>query len=146
MMVNSASMNKRFQYRHTMAFYVLTTFLIVQTLEAVDPLPPHIEAASEEERNAYIERLAKDSLKEKIEVGQERYDQRMQFKSETVEQMRSEAQERIRIIRSERENLEISDTETPVASGNTWVYFSCAILLTSMLYFRRRAQSRESNQ
>lgn len=130
-------MNER--YRHRLALCGLTILLVVEPLAAIDPLPPHIEAASEEVRNAYIERLAQESLKEKLEVGKERYDSRMQFKSETVEHMRAEAQERIKIIRAERENLENAESQKPSVGGNKLIYFACAILLAGMLYFRNRA-------
>jgi hypothetical protein len=130
-------MNER--YRHRLALCGLTILLVVEPLAAIDPLPPHIEAASEEVRNAYIERLAQESLKEKLEVGKERYDSRMQFKSETVEHMRAEAQERIKVIRAERENLENAESQKPGIGGNKFVYFVCAILLAGMLYFRNRA-------
>jgi hypothetical protein len=130
-------MNDR--YRHRLALCGLTILLVVEPLAAIDPLPPHIEAASEEVRNAYIERLAQESLKEKLEVGKERYDSRMQFKSETVQHMRDEAQERIKIIRAERENLENTETQKPSIGGYKFVYLVCAILLAAMLYFRNRA-------
>jgi hypothetical protein len=132
------------QDRYRLSLFVLTLILMVPTIEAIDPLPPHIEAASEEVRNAYIERLAQDSLKEKLEVGKERYDSRMQFKSETVQHMRSEAEERIKIIRADRESIENSEIQQSSGSGNTFIYFMCAILLAGMLYFRNRANSRVS--
>lgn len=138
--------NKCCQDRCSLAFGVLTFLLMVPTLDAVEPLPPHIETASEEVRNAYIERLAQDSLKEKLEVGQERYDQRMQFKSEIVQHMRSEAEERIKIIRTDRESIENSEIEQPSGNGNKFIYFTCAILLAGMLYFRSRASDRVSWQ
>ena len=133
-------MNMWRQGRYRLSLFVLTLILMVPTIEAVDPLPPHIEAASEEVRNAYIERLAQDSLKEKLEVGKERYDSRMQFKSETVQHMREEAQERIKIIRNERESLKDAESQKPSGAVNRFIYFTCAILLAGMLYFRNRAR------
>lgn len=130
------------RYRPRLALCGLAILLMVEPLAAVDPLPPHIESASEEVRNAYIEHLAQESLKEKIEVGKERYDSRMQFKSDTVQHMREEAQERINIIRADREKISNSAFQEPVRSGNTFVYILCAILLTSMFYFRNRARKR----
>lgn len=130
-------MNERYRYR--LALCGLTILLMVEPLAAIDPLPPHIEASSEEVRNAYIERMAQESLKEKLEVGKERYDSRMQFKNETVQHMRSEAEERIKIIRADRDSIENSEIQQSSGSGNTFIYFTCVILLAGMLYFRNRA-------
>lgn len=109
---------------------------------AVDPLPDHIENASEEVKAAYIEQLAKKSVEEKIEVGKERHERRMDFKKETIQHMRSEADERIQIIRRSREGLNSSTTD----NGNDWekenalVFGVCALLLGGMLYFRIQAK------
>ncbi len=112
------------------------------SVQAVDPLPEHIENASEEVRNAYIERLAKESLEEKIEVGKERHEQRMRFKNETIQHMRSEAEERIKVIRKAREESELLAVDADEASRtNLFVYAMCILLLGGMLYYRKQARS-----
>lgn len=116
--------------------------LFVSWVQAVDPLPEHIENASEEIKSAYVEQLAKKSLEERIEVGKERYETRMNFKKETIQHMRSEADERIQIIQKSRSGLNTSTMkdDSGVETENAIVFGICALLLGGMLYFRIQAK------
>lgn len=49
------------------------------TCRAVDPLPDYLRDAPEEAQRAYAEREARESRRLQLEVGQRRYDNRMQF-------------------------------------------------------------------
>ncbi len=49
------------------------------TCQAVDPLPDYLRDAPEEAKRAYAEREARESRQLQLEVGQRRYENRMQF-------------------------------------------------------------------
>ena len=62
---------------------------------AIDPLPPEIESAPLAVRSAYRDRMARESLEEKIAVGARRYEQRMEVKANIGYQMEQQAMERL---------------------------------------------------
>jgi hypothetical protein len=59
--------------------------------QAIDPLPPEIERASEEIQLKYIDREGKISMEEKIKVGKKRYQRRVEAKRDLNQAMRIQA-------------------------------------------------------
>ena len=107
---------------------------------AVDPLPPHIETAPLPVREAYMERIGRESLREKIEVGRERYAERVERKKALIDAVRRRAQTRTRSLEEIRTQMsggsEASTTESGARrwTGMIWLAGFGAFL---MLMLRR---------
>jgi hypothetical protein len=56
--------------------------------------PPEASHLDSEAQEAYIERLARESLEEKIATGKTRYEQRMRYKQAMIASLRHDAQQR----------------------------------------------------
>ena len=87
-------------------------FALATTLLAIDPLPPELEKASPEAQRVYRERLARESMEEKIAVGKKRYDERMRYQHKLIEGARREAELREKAIFSQ-----IDSQSAPVESS-----------------------------
>jgi hypothetical protein len=62
--------------------------------QAAQVVPHRLTNAPPAIRKAYLEREGQESLREKLEVGRQRYQQRLQYKQDLVRLMRQQAQER----------------------------------------------------
>ncbi|MBN1515715.1 hypothetical protein JXA32_04005 [Candidatus Sumerlaeota bacterium] len=66
-------------------------------------LPEHMSDATQEEIDAYVQELASEDRRLKIETGKKRYEQRMAVKSALVDSMKTQAQRQVAINRKEQE-------------------------------------------
>ena len=89
-------------------------FALATSLLAIDPLPPELEKAPPEAQRVYRERLARESLEEKIAVGKKRYDERMRYQQKLVAGVRREAE-----LREEAIFTQIDSQSAPVDSSVT---------------------------
>ena len=68
-------------------------------VRAVDPLPPDIEQASPEVKARYLEMTNRQSLEEKLKVGERRYQDRIQTRQQIHQHMQTELAKRQEQIR-----------------------------------------------
>lgn len=84
---------------------ILMATMFGPTAFAVDPLPSYIEESPLPVREAYMERVGRESLREKIEVGRERHAKRIEQKKALLQSIRNRAEARARALDEVRRHL-----------------------------------------
>ncbi|HXG48256.1 MAG TPA: hypothetical protein VNO52_11580 [Methylomirabilota bacterium] len=118
------------------------------TSQAIDPLPPDIEAAPEPVKLAYIERTARASEREKIEVGRRRYERRMERKRAMVAEIRQQAADRRQEIQSQVRDLAmLAENSAPAASSrvNPFMIFLVVTAAVLAIWYRYVFKPRETS-
>jgi hypothetical protein len=77
---------------------VLACVGIFTAARAAVSVPPEIALSDAEVQERYMSRQAEESLKEKLKIGKERYEQRKDFRSALLTNLRANANQRREII------------------------------------------------
>ena len=62
---------------------------------AIDPLPEHIENASEAVRNDYIDRIGREGMIKKKAAGRERFEKRLDSRRHLIDSMKADRRQRL---------------------------------------------------
>jgi hypothetical protein len=67
---------------------------LLSSAPAAVNFPPELQNASQEQKLQYLQTMGERSLRDKIDVGKQRYEERLAFRSEIIAGMRANAAER----------------------------------------------------
>lgn len=125
---------------------ILALALVPRVL-AIDPLPPSVQNASPEVQKAYREKLAQESLHDKLEVGKQRFAERQQYRQGITAMMRHEA-----AVRNEALNQGGAAAAAPVvaqaqpsSSLPQWFFFLGMLAIGAVWLRSRSAEKRTSS-
>lgn len=82
----------------TRTIALLACLGIFTAARAAVPVPPEVERSNAEVQASHMSLQAEESLKEKLEVGKERYEQRKDYRSALVTNLRVNADQRREVI------------------------------------------------
>ncbi|MBM3845700.1 MAG: hypothetical protein FJ405_05360 [Verrucomicrobia bacterium] len=103
------------------AIILLVGMMGVTPVNAVDPLPPELENAPLEKQAEYWQRTSKESEREKLRVGQARYERAVQYKHELQQQMYDRTlQVQARIQGGSPEVSSATSPETEGSEPSSW--------------------------
>jgi len=130
------------------AFYLqlwlLGILLNVPSVHAIDPLPPQIEAAPDDVKQAYIQRTAQQSQREKLAIGQQRFQRRTEYKRTLVNHLRQDAEARRAAIESDLSVDNGAVQDTPSTKSLVKLCLISMVLISGVLAvgyrFLRRAR------
>ena len=121
----------------TQARVALILLLFVLRSAAVDPLPPELENASPAAQAAWWDKLGRDSQRDKIEVGQKRFDQRLAFKQSLMTHVQADAKaRRDEILIAQTGFVEVGGSVSP-PNGREYGLIALLILIVGALLVRR---------
>lgn len=121
---------------------LLSTTLLPGVFGAMDAVIPGMENASEARQKAIRDQQARDSVRQQEEVGRQRFELRMQYKSRLNEGMRMEAAARKDAIAKEIEMERLAIQDSRNNTGKALRFFACMGVLSSGAFlFRRQISS-----
>jgi len=104
---------------------------------AAVPISPELQAAGEAGRMQEINLRAEASLREKVEVGKQRYAQQQEFQQALIQGIASTAEERREEISADAGKLvEGDDGFTFDLNSLTWVLIAAAVIYRGVRYYR----------
>ncbi len=125
---------------------ILALALVPRVL-AIDPLPPSVQNASLEVQKAYREKLAQESLHDKLEVGKKRFSERQQYRQGLTAMMRREA-----AVRNEALNqggaaaAPVVAQAQPSSSLPQWFFFLGMLAIGGVWLRSRTAEKRTGSE
>jgi hypothetical protein len=114
---------------------------------AIDPLPPSVQNASPEVQKAYREKLAQESLHDKLEVGKQRFQERQKYRQGLTAMMRHEA-----AVRNEALNQSgvvaspVVAQARPSSSMPQWFFFLGMLAIGAVWLRSRNAEKRTGSE
>jgi hypothetical protein len=109
--------------------------LMSPTAGAIDPLPPEVESASEQVKMSYINRMARESERQKRAVGHQRYERRLVYKQTLATHLRKASDRRRAAI-----NLQMGAPALAAADSNADArqinpFFAFLLIVTCVFAF-----------
>jgi ubiquitin len=121
---------------------LFTTVLFTGLFAAMDTVIPGMDQASAAQKKAIQDQRARDSVRQQEEMGRQRFQMRMQYKSRLVEGMRIEAVARKNAIEREGELEELAIQESHKHAGRALRFIFCmGMLSTGAFLFRHQISS-----
>jgi len=121
---------------------LFATVLLTGLFAAMDTVIPGMEKASEAQKKAVRDQRARDSVRQQEEMGRQRFETRMRYKSRLVEGMRIEAVARKAMIAREIELNKLAVQESHNNASKALRFIACMGMLSSGAFlFRRQISS-----
>ena len=111
-------------------------------LRAIDPLPAELENAPLEVQAAYRDKVARESEAQKLEVGRQRYAQKMAFKQALADNIQAEAATRLAAYQQQVRAQE--EMAAPSQNGShSGIFAVTALVIVIAVWARHRYRTAE---
>jgi hypothetical protein len=139
-------MKKEFKLKIAIRAVLLGAFCFILNCHAVDPPPPEILKAPLSEQLKYLEKVGRESTRERSKVARQRYEEKQQYRQAVAAQLDRELNEQREIMIAQSKPVEESaDASGPsrgwVGANSTpsvWMLLLLATLLLMGHRFRDR--------